>query len=195
MGPRMPENGNHNAPHGSGTHSSSEDEIDVPEEDGWRIGYEVHMEGLGVVNVYDGGMNSDASDFSTDDEGDIGSEDNSDNEAKRAGYRPLLADASPAAPNTINNELASVGGPSASDVDQASVVQAKTPPSLNMPPPPPLPEDLKIPHKPMPIALNEESISQIKSAMSKMEIPTPPWAADLEDNKLSELVQELKRKI
>ncbi|KAI1702156.1 transcription initiation factor IIF, beta subunit domain-containing protein [Ditylenchus destructor] len=192
MGPRMPENGNHNAPHGSGMHSSSEDEIDVPEEDGWRIGYEVHMEGLGVVNVYDGGMNSDASDdFSTDDEGDIGSEDNSDNEAKRAGYRPLLADASPAAPNIINNELSSVAEPSASNVDHVSV-QAKT--SLNMPSPPPLPEDLKIPHKPMPIALNEESISQIKSAMSKMDIPTPSWAADLEDNKLSELMSNSKKR-
>uniref|UniRef100_A0A915DH58 General transcription factor IIF subunit 2 n=2 Tax=Ditylenchus dipsaci TaxID=166011 RepID=A0A915DH58_9BILA len=91
MGPHLPEN-SHNTGINGDTNSDEENHLEVPENDGWRIGYEVEMNGIGIVNVYDVGQNADTSDnsCSSDSSEDV---DDDDSEAKRAGYRPLLTDA------------------------------------------------------------------------------------------------------
>uniref|UniRef100_A0A915DIL9 General transcription factor IIF subunit 2 n=1 Tax=Ditylenchus dipsaci TaxID=166011 RepID=A0A915DIL9_9BILA len=184
MGPHLPEN-SHNTGINGDTNSDEENHLEVPENDGWRIGYEVEMNGIGIVNVYDVGQNADTSDnsCSSDSSEDV---DDDDSEAKRAGYRPLLTDAPL---KSTEAEAETYEDKYHAGTSKYTWREADKIPHVNLPP---IVDKncYTIPHKPVDIPLDEDKVSQIKLAMSNISLPPPSaWDKNITDKKLADLMQ------
>ncbi|KAI6213595.1 General transcription factor IIF subunit 2 [Aphelenchoides besseyi] len=128
-------------------HSNDRNENEDYEEDGWYVGYEVQMEGLGVVNVYE--------EAESDSDGYVGPGDDSDEEnaaVRRAGY---------------------VTVPSAIDSDDETENESQ---ALNSAEQVHLSEkDFPIHSKPSDIPLTNDKVEEIKNAISGLMIKPPEW--------------------
>ncbi|KAH7730398.1 hypothetical protein AAVH_01446 [Aphelenchoides avenae] len=174
----------------------SDDEDNEYLQDGWHIGYEVQMEGLGIVNVYgesDGEM--------SDGYEGPGESDEETAEIRRAGYQTLPAvvgEESDDEPNNADSEALSntpIPGPSASNASamltcirkdfEAALSEAAQVHQVGACPSP------KVDGQE--ITLTDDKIDEIKSAMQQMRIEPPPWAGRIPDSQLCELVKNLKK--
>uniref|UniRef100_A0A914X3A8 Male-enhanced antigen 1 n=1 Tax=Plectus sambesii TaxID=2011161 RepID=A0A914X3A8_9BILA len=158
------------------------------EQDGWAVGFEVEMNGVGIV-----ASNHDNASTSSEGEGEGDSSPNTDDEEdeRYTGYQSL-----PSAP----------AGPDTSDADQGDSAQGESElpsfvPSSALAASPAVhlsDADFKIEHQPRGegLALDEAKIDAIKSAMSGFHLPpanVPKWAEHLNEkewkNKLMERIE------
>ncbi|WKY10440.1 hypothetical protein Q1695_002642 [Nippostrongylus brasiliensis] len=193
-----PRRGMHFDHTGEGT---DDDDLRIYEAEGWQVGYEVEMNGVGYA---DDRGNFPDTDPESDDE--VASDDR--RAVRRSGYRILTSQL---------EEPASDGGESSSEqhTDQSDeppiskeddnlcadsgiavctagvsypirkefekIMNSASPPSL---------EEERIPHLPNNIDLDEEKVDAIRKAMSSFHLPSPPQWAGLDASRIGDLIIE-----
>ncbi|EYC11503.1 hypothetical protein Y032_0050g1948 [Ancylostoma ceylanicum] len=181
-----------------------DEDLRAYEVDGWRIGYEVEINGVGFVE--DGGSGSDDdSSFSDSETESIADSDRATEASPYAEYRTLpiqveepvenaISSAEDSEDNTVNPDnpntaafqststfTAVVSPPIRKEFEKDSSMSSKTSP------------DEMIPHQPTNITLDEEKIETIRSVMSGFTLPPPAHMANLDDHQLSEIIKEKLR--
>uniref|UniRef100_A0A914DTX1 Male-enhanced antigen 1 n=1 Tax=Acrobeloides nanus TaxID=290746 RepID=A0A914DTX1_9BILA len=175
--------------------SSNDDDAENYARDGWRIGYEVHMEGVGMVNVYGASDDSDSDGY--EGPGDVSDTENA--EIRRAGYQaiPSLDEPNSGTDEEISGQTHGDYAPLPSSSVQPSIVsphiQKEFQKMLDDAPNVHLNEKNLIEEPDRSIELNDEKISVIKSTMSQIQLATPSWANYVGDKKLTELLEQIKQ--
>ncbi|EFO28415.1 hypothetical protein LOAG_00061 [Loa loa] len=151
-------------------YDSDNDDGNRDSDDGWRVGYEVEMRGIGVEEYAYGGddISETKSNSCDESDGDL-----------YAGYRilPTLDD---------SFEVASTDHERTSAVVQKDVEEVVSSENANFG----LEFDVA-----KSIELTEDKIEHIKKAMSTFTLPAPSWAKGIDsDNELKKLLQKLKSK-
>ncbi|KAE9552110.1 hypothetical protein FO519_004690 [Halicephalobus sp. NKZ332] len=188
----------HNKPPGGG--ADGDDDNDEYARDGWRVGFEVEMNGVGMERI-----EMDQEDEGSESEGYEGPGDGSDgenDEIRRAGYQQLTMNPNVEETNPgnseedferIQNRINSAGPPPAGAVahsikkdfkealDAAEKVHLKdsdfvTRPGSNG------------------LDLNPQQIETIRDVASKFTLTPPTWAKDIDDEKLKEMLNNIKAK-
>ncbi|KAI6236999.1 General transcription factor IIF subunit 2 [Aphelenchoides besseyi] len=173
-------------------HSNDRNENEDYEEDGWYVGYEVQMEGLGVVNVYE--------EAESDSDGYVGPGDDSDEEnaaVRRAGYVtvPSAIDSDDETENesqvqsTNPSNSTTLPSNSFSSNISAPVLKAFEK-ALNSAEQVHLSEkDFPIHSKPSDIPLTNDKVEEIKNAISGLMIKPPEWVSKDTDKKIFEFLK------
>uniref|UniRef100_A0A7I4YRN0 Male-enhanced antigen 1 n=1 Tax=Haemonchus contortus TaxID=6289 RepID=A0A7I4YRN0_HAECO len=182
----------------------SNDDFRAYEVDGWRVGYEVEMNGVGIVDDRDSddGSGFPDTDPETDGELDLG-----DEEVPRyPGYQALsfqteerssenniscdegidYSESTSSDDNKVNGEVTPATGSAVSypiRKEFGKLIQESST-SANVL------KDEPIPHQPNNIILDEEKIQVIRKAMSSFTLPPPPQWANLDNVKLNEIIRE-----
>ncbi|KAI6186631.1 General transcription factor IIF subunit 2 [Aphelenchoides besseyi] len=168
-------------------HSNDRNENEDYEEDGWYVGYEVQMEGLGVVNVYE--------EAESDSDGYVGPGDDSDEEnaaVRRAGYVtvPSIIDSDDEPEN--ESQVQSIDRANSSALPSNSFSSNISAPvrkafekALNSAEQVHLSEkDFPIHSKPSDIPLTNDKVEEIKNAISGLMIKPPEWVSKDTDKKI-----------
>ncbi|KAK5986500.1 hypothetical protein GCK32_004862, partial [Trichostrongylus colubriformis] len=183
----------------------SNDDFRAYEADGWRVGYEVEMNGVGIVNDGDSDAGSDFPDTDPETDGDLDLDE--DEVSCHAGYRTLpfqmeerVAENSTSCDEGIDqNDISSSDGNNNADDEGPPIVgnavsypirkefekliQEKSTSSK-------ISYDEPLPHRPNSIILDEEKIRTIREAMSGFTLPPPPQWANLDNDKFNQIVKE-----
>ncbi|KAK6009323.1 transcription initiation factor IIF, beta subunit [Ostertagia ostertagi] len=170
------------------------DDFRAYEVDGWRVGYEIEMNGVGIVDdrASDDGSGFPDTDPETDDDLDL-----DDDEAPcYPGYRTLPFQMEERVSENVTscdegidqNESTSSEGVSVGDTEEAPAIeggllQEKSAASG-------ISQEEVIPHQPNSIILDDEKIQAIREAMSGFTLPSPPEWANLDTVKLNEIINE-----
>ncbi|KAI6189871.1 hypothetical protein M3Y97_00055200 [Aphelenchoides bicaudatus] len=172
------------------------------EEDGWYIGYEVQMEGLGVVNVY-AEANSDS-----DSDGYIGPEnDDSDDEnaeVRRAGYTNIPSNMAGDSDSEEDcnvrvddtNRIENLPGPSqqpfnsniSPPIQKAFQNALDSAESVHL-----SDKDFQFKATENDIQMSQDKINEIKSSMANFEIQKPEWVDAAVDEKILNFFTKLNK--
>ncbi|KAK6057755.1 hypothetical protein COOONC_04689 [Cooperia oncophora] len=181
----------------------SNDEFRAHEVDGWRVGYEVEMNGVGIADDRESdGSGFPDTDPDTDDDIDLDDEE----VPEHAGYRTLPFQMEERVSGNVTscdegidqNEPTSSDGNNGDDEDMPvsnravsypirkefeKLVQEQNTSLKSF-------QDEAIPHRPNNIVLDDEKIQAIRKAMSGFTLPPPPQWANLDTSKLNEIIKE-----
>ncbi|KAK6756394.1 hypothetical protein RB195_014670 [Necator americanus] len=174
-----------------------EEDLRAYEVDGWRVGYEVVMNGVGFAEVRED--SSDSDDESVDDSGET------TEASPYPEYRTLpMQIEEPVAGNARTSkdseeDYSHFENSNLSVSEVISAVDTNATPSITMEFEQCLRDSLssseissheEIPHMPTNITLDSEKIEAIRSAMSGLSLPPPPHMVNLDDNQLCEFIRE-----
>ncbi|KAL6742166.1 hypothetical protein Aduo_015348 [Ancylostoma duodenale] len=189
-------------------HGDGEDEdLRAYEVDGWRIGYEVEINGVGFVEDSGSGTDDDSS-FSDSENESVADSDQTTEASPYAEYRTLpmqveepAEDSSSSAEHSEDNKV-DFESSNSSALQSTSTFTAVVSPLIRKEFEKLLQDscissetspDEVIPHQPTNITLDAEKIETIRSVMSGFTLPAPVHMANLDDHQLNEIIKEKLR--
>lgn len=177
--------------------TEDDDQLHIYEDNGWRVGYDVEVNGIGFLEAVNGGSEDECSFSDSEVESDV----DANEFTVHPGYRSLMQLENPSTENGLSSDgfnecltetviLHDNGEVDANDMhitetdNYIKEIEERTSSTFET-----ISNEV-IAHQPIDIFLDDEKIEIIRAAMSGFTLPTPPQWPSLNNSQLSDIIKE-----